>query len=187
MGTSGYRVLIVDDEEMVRNLVVSVLSKRGHICETASNGLEGLDKMEKNNFDAVITDMEMPKIDGIGLTTALLREYPDLPIMVMTGFTKEYCIGSAIAVGARDFIKKPFSIANLMLSFNTMMRDQEVRSRIEARRDGRSIDLERGPHEKIEHLRNQVQNLRDKLSYVYDVPKNDFPVSESAVSAEYTW
>jgi len=173
MGSLGYRVLVIDDEESVRNLVVCLLSRQGHLCDTASNGLEALDKMEKTTFDAVITDIGMSKMDGISTTKRLLRDYPNLPIMVMTGFTREYCIGSAIAVGARDFMKKPFSIADFILSFNTMMRDQEVRSRIEARREGKVIDLGKRRDEKIEQLRIQVGAAKEKLPCTYDVPNEE--------------
>jgi CheY-like chemotaxis protein len=164
VGFSGYRVLIIDDEDGVRNLVVSLLSRHGHLCETANNGLEAVDRMEMNTFDAVITDIGMSKMDGISTTKRLLRDYPNLPILVMTGFTREYCIGSAIAAGARDFIKKPFSIADFMLSFNTMMRDQEIRSKIETRRNAKG--LEGKLDARIEQLRFQVKDLKVKLPYI---------------------
>jgi len=63
-----YKVLVVDDEEMIRRLILTILSKQGHHCDTASNGFEALDKIRKEHFDAVITDIEMPKMDGFILT-----------------------------------------------------------------------------------------------------------------------
>jgi len=110
-----YSVLLVDDSEEIRRLLVTVFSRHGHHCETAKDGLEALDKVKEKSFDAVITDVEMPRMNGILLTKALLREHPDLPIMVMTGYIRNHKIGTAMSIGARDFIKKPFeSLSDLM-------------------------------------------------------------------------
>ncbi len=64
--------------------------------------------MKKSHFDAVITDIEMPKMNGVALTKTLLDEYPNLLIMIMTGFTRNHKIGTAIAAGARVRAYKDF-------------------------------------------------------------------------------
>jgi CheY-like chemotaxis protein len=80
-----HRVLIVDDEEMVRNLVCSLLSKYGHSCETAKDGVEALEKLKKNSFDSAVIDIVVPLMDGITLTKELLKLNPKFPVMIMTG------------------------------------------------------------------------------------------------------
>jgi two-component system cell cycle response regulator len=120
---SVYRILIVDDKEMVRDFVVSLLSKYGHICEMAKDGIEASEKIKNNSFDAAVIDIVMPHMDGITLTKELVKLNPDLPIMIMTGHAEEHSAGSAIAAGAREFIKKPFSIDEFIVRFNKMMRD----------------------------------------------------------------
>ena len=122
MGTS-HRILIVDDEEPVSNLIVSLFSKYGHSCETAKDGIEALEKIKKNAFDSAVIDVVMPLMDGITLTKELLKLCPSLPVMIMTGHTDEHSSGSAMAAGAREFIKKPFSIGEFILRFDKMMRD----------------------------------------------------------------
>ncbi len=119
------KILIVDDEEMVRNLLVSLLSKRGHKCETAKDGVEALEKIKKSSFDSAVIDVVMPLMDGITLTKELLKLYPKFPIMIMTGHSDEHSAESAIAAGAREFIKKPFSIDEFILRFDKMMRDHK--------------------------------------------------------------
>ena len=119
----SYRVLIVDDEEMVRNLVCSLLSKYGHTCEVVKGGLEALEKIKNDSFDAVVIDIVMPDIDGITLTREFVNLYRSFPVMIMTGHADEHSAGSAIAAGAREFIKKPFSIDEFILRFDKMMRD----------------------------------------------------------------
>ena len=67
MGIS-YKVLIIDDDEMIRNLLVSLFSKYGHNCGTAQDGIEALEKIKKNSFDAAVIDIVIPLMDGITLT-----------------------------------------------------------------------------------------------------------------------
>ncbi len=124
MGFS-YRILIVDDEEPASNFIVSLFSKYGHSCETAKDGIEALEKIKKNAFDSAVIDVVMPLMDGITLTKELLKLYPKFPIMIMTGHADEHSAGSALAAGAREFIKKPFSIDEFVLRFDKMMRDHK--------------------------------------------------------------
>jgi diguanylate cyclase (GGDEF)-like protein len=124
MGFS-YKILIVDDEEPVSNFMVSLFSKYGHSCETAKDGIEALEIIKKNSFDSAVIDIVMPFMDGITLTRELVNLYPNLPVMIMTGHADEHSAESAIATGAREFIKKPFSIDEFILRFDKMMRDRK--------------------------------------------------------------
>ena len=124
MGTS-YRVLVVDDDEGVTKLIASLLSKFGHRCETTRDGLEALERMKEGTMEAAVVDIVMPRMDGIALTRELVSLYPGFPIMIMTAHADEDSAGSAIAAGAREFIKKPFSVNEFILRFNKMMRDRE--------------------------------------------------------------
>jgi diguanylate cyclase (GGDEF)-like protein len=126
MTPSYYKVLIVDDDESIRNLMVTLLVQKGHHCETATNGLEALDKISKTEIDAVITDVVMPKMDGISLTEELLKRYQNLPIMTVTGYAEEYSAETAMASGAREFIKKPFSNTEFIIRFDKMMREHRA-------------------------------------------------------------
>ncbi len=128
----SYKVLIVDDEEIVRNFVASLFSKYGHNCETAKDGVEALEKIEKNFFDAMVIDIVMPQMDGITLLNKVIELYPDIPIMVMTGHAHEHPAESAIAAGAREFIKKPFSVHEFIIRFDKMMRDRRAEEALQA-------------------------------------------------------
>jgi two-component system, cell cycle response regulator len=123
MKSSNYKVLVVDDEEPMRKLIVTLLSQNGHQCIVASNGLEALDKIKKNKLDAVVVDIVMPEMDGLALTGELSKHDQSLPVMIMTGHADEYSAETAIALGAREFIKKPFSITEFIIRFNKMMDD----------------------------------------------------------------
>jgi two-component system cell cycle response regulator len=122
MGIS-YKVLLVDDEEPLRDLIASMFFRNGHRCEAAGDGLDALERLAQDSFDAVVTDVVMPRMNGLTLTRELTRLYPDLPVMVMTGHSHEEYAESAMAAGALEFIKKPFSIQEFIIRFEKLMRD----------------------------------------------------------------
>ena len=131
MESAKYSILVVDDEELMRYLVVSYLSKLGHSCLTAVDGADALDKIKKNKIDAVITDIRLPNMDGMTLTQEISRQYPGLPIMIMTAFDEEYSEGTVISAGAREFLKKPFTLDEFAVRLNKMINDSETIKRME--------------------------------------------------------
>jgi len=126
METSKFTILAVDDEELIRRFIVTFLSQLGYSCVTAFDGIDALDKMKENKIDAVITDIKMPRMDGILLTKEISTQYPGVPVMVMTAFDEEYSAGTAISLGAREFIKKPFSPEEFAIRLSKMIGDSEI-------------------------------------------------------------
>mgnify|MGYP000179112599 CR=1 FL=1 len=139
MESSKYTILVVDDEELIRRFIVTFLSQLGYSSVTATDGVDALDKMKENKIDAVITDIKMPKMDGIILTKEISTQYPAVPVMVMTAFDEEYSAGTAISLGAREFIKKPFSPDELAIRLNKMIGDSETMRRMGS---GKEVDKE---------------------------------------------
>jgi CheY-like chemotaxis protein len=127
MEPSSYRILIVDDEPVIIALLASFLSSQGYLCVTATNGRAALEMATQNHFDVVITDVLMPEMDGITLTQELLHQFPDLFIMVMTGYYDEKTMENAVAAGAHEFIKKPFSLAEFDMRFQRIIRESKHR------------------------------------------------------------
>jgi len=126
MKTRKYKVLIVDDEPAMRDIIATLLSLDGHLCYTAADGIEALNRTEREYFDAVITDVVMPHMDGITLTRELLARNPSLAVAVMTGFSNQYTADDFIALGASDYLNKPFAIDEFSARFSEMMRDHET-------------------------------------------------------------
>jgi len=151
--SSKYTILVVEDEESLRSLIVSFLSKLGHSSLTAKDGVEALDKIKGNKIDAVITDIKMPNMDGIILTSEISRQYPELPVMVMTAFDEEYSAGTAISVGAREFIKKPFSLDEFAIRLHKMINDSEILKRMKG---------EKNVDENIQDLMDELENTLRK-------------------------
>ncbi len=158
-----YTVLVVDDEESLRNMLVAFLSRDGHQCATASNGIEALAKIRQYKFDAVITDIVMPQMNGIALTKEVLSLYPRLPVMIMTGHGKEYPTELAIKAGARDFIGKPFSYDEFMLRFNKMMSDYKISLELESKQNETIFHIQRASSDTINELQREIESLRSRL------------------------
>jgi len=85
-GPKGLRVLVIDDEPRILSLVSAYLERDEHVVETASDGREGLNKFRAGNFDIVITDRSMPKMNGIQLAVAAKGFRPETPVILLTGF-----------------------------------------------------------------------------------------------------
>ena len=127
MESTHYNILVVDDDEQMRRLIVSLLSRKGHHCVTARNGVEALDKIMDAKYDAVITDIVMPEMDGLALTQELSKHYQGLPVMVITGHTEDHSAETALASGALEFIRKPFSMSEFLIRFDKMIRDHKAK------------------------------------------------------------
>jgi len=103
------RVLVVDDEEMVRSIVTQLLSLNDHDVDRASSGAEALSMFEEDRYDIVFTDFGMPEMTGAELAKRLRATQPDLPIILLTGYTD-----TETAVGAvDDILSKPFKLEEL--------------------------------------------------------------------------
>jgi DNA-binding NtrC family response regulator len=148
---------VVDDQESLRNLIATFLSKLGHSCVTAVDGVDALDKMKGNKIDAVVTDIRMPNMDGITLTSKVSMQYPELPIMIMTAFEEEDTAGLAVCAGARDFIKKPFSLNEFSVRLHKMINDSEAQRRMKR---GKGVDNIRGFTNELE-LPEQMKREKD--------------------------
>lgn len=132
---SKYTILVVDDKELLRSLIDTFLSKLGHSCITAIDGVDALEKMKGNKIDAVVTDIRMPNMDGITLTSEISIQYPGIPVMIMTAFDEGHTAGLAITAGARDFIRKPFSLNEFSVRLHKMINDSEAQRRMKREKD----------------------------------------------------
>jgi two-component system cell cycle response regulator CpdR len=109
------RVLIADDEDSMRVLVARAIAMDGHDTITAEDGAEALEILmrEQGAFDLLLTDIQMPVMDGIALALAAARDFPDLTILLMTGFADQRERAHGLNAIAHDVISKPFSVADI--------------------------------------------------------------------------
>ena len=109
------RVLIADDEASMRALVARAIAMDGHETVTAQDGAEALEILTREDgaFDLLLTDIQMPIMDGIALALSAARDFPDLTILLMTGFADQRERASNLQALVHDVITKPFSVADI--------------------------------------------------------------------------
>ena len=106
-------ILIIDDEDVVRDTLTAILTYLGHKPESARDGLLGKDMMQRKKFNAAFVDLRMPGIDGMTLLKWARQTHPELPIIIMTGHGAEESQDEAMKSGAYAFLTKPFSIKKI--------------------------------------------------------------------------
>jgi two-component system, cell cycle response regulator CpdR len=109
------RILIAEDEEPLSALCARALTTDGHEVKTVCDGSDALDLLvrERGRFDLLLTDVRMPIMDGIALALAVARDYPDLAILLMTGYADQRERAHGLDAIIHDVIAKPFSVATL--------------------------------------------------------------------------
>lgn len=100
------RILVVDDEESIRTVLRTLLSRLGYEVTTATNGVEALECLSAETLDVVLTDLRMPKMDGMTLLEKIVNHYPDIPVVVLTAHGSVDTAVEAIKRGAFDFLSK---------------------------------------------------------------------------------
>jgi two-component system, cell cycle response regulator CpdR len=114
------RILIAEDEEVLCALCARALASEGHEVRTASDGSHALDLLvlEQGRFDLLLTDIRMPIMDGIALALAAARDFPDLTILLMTGYADQRERAHGLDAIIHDVITKPFPVAALRDAVN---------------------------------------------------------------------
>jgi len=102
------KILIVDDELNMRLVLSAMLKKEGYGVLSASDGIEALELMKKEAVDVIVTDLKMPRLDGMGLLEHVVNHYPSLPVIIITAHGTVATAVDALKKGAFDYITKPF-------------------------------------------------------------------------------
>ncbi len=143
MADHPHRIVVVDNDESFRRVVAGQLSREGYDVWEAGEGDSALKLIEGESVDLVLTDLQMPGLDGLGLLTELTATRPDLPVIIMTAFATVENAVAALRSGAVDYLTKPIERADLL------------------NRVGRSLELE--------DLRRENRRLRALVQVEYDL------------------
>jgi DNA-binding NtrC family response regulator len=106
-------ILVVDDELLIRDLLYDFFSGQGWEISVAENGEKALDILQDKQVDVVLTDIKMPQMDGLTLSNRVRDGYPDLPVVIMTGYPSVDTAVEALRSKVEDYIIKPFNINQL--------------------------------------------------------------------------
>ena len=112
--SSRQRVLVVDDEASIRDLLSKTLALAEYDVDTAADGNSALDRMRAFNYDLLIADLKMPGMDGLTLIRQAKRIKADLPVIIITGFSTESSAIEAVNLGVAGYLTKPFRVPQVL-------------------------------------------------------------------------
>lgn len=116
-----YNVLVVEDEESIRNAIEIYLKNQGYNVFKAKDGVEGLEKIENNKIHLVLADIMMPRMDGIQMVMKLRENY-DFPVIMLNAKSEDIDKITGLNIGADDYITKPFNPMELLARVNSCLR-----------------------------------------------------------------
>src|SRR6185312_15603922 len=120
------RVLVVDDEESIREFLEIMLRKEGYEVTCAEDGQKALDLIKKKSIDLVISDLQMPNMTGIELLRNVRDQYPEMLFMMITAFGTTETAVEAMKMGAYDYITKPFKIDEVRIVIGNALRSKNL-------------------------------------------------------------
>ena len=124
------RILVVDDDEKMRQLLAKVLQRDGHEVATAANGVEALQVLRGQSLDIVLTDIRMPAMDGMELLAQILELAPETTVIIMTAFGTVDSAVEAMRSGAFDYISKPFKMDEVQIVISRVVEDKRLRRQL---------------------------------------------------------
>ena len=174
------RILVVDDEQSMRDTLHIMLEKEGFVIDSAVNGVEALEKFKSEKYDLVLTDLKMPELDGIELIEALVS-LGEVPIIIMTAYaTKDEAI-KALNLGASFFIEKPFKKRELMNFINRSIKMEELIQ------ENKNLKADRAKHyglEKIIGTSKEISEIKELIKKVAKTESNVLISGESGTGKE---
>jgi len=123
--TTNPSILVVDDELLVRDLLYDFFSGQGWEISVAESGMKALNILNSKKIDLILTDLKMPEMDGMDLTLRVREEFPDMPVMVMTGYPSVDTAIAALRARVSDYITKPFNINELLKTMAAQIEEHQ--------------------------------------------------------------
>ncbi|MFC1538634.1 sigma-54-dependent transcriptional regulator [Candidatus Latescibacterota bacterium] len=173
-------ILVADDEKNMIETLKIMLGNEGFRVESAMNGIEALEKFKEGNYDLVLTDLKMPKLNGIGLVEAI-TEISDVPIIIMTAYaTKDEAI-KALNLGALFFIEKPFKKRELL---NFINRSLKIEDLIKENRELKANISQASALEMIIGTSNKISEVKELIKKVAKTESTVLITGESGTGKE---
>lgn len=121
------KILAVDDDAQVREILFEMLTRFGYLCRTAAHGREALAILAEEDIPLIISDIRMPGMDGIALIKEIKSKHPAADVISITGYAGDYTFTDVIMAGASDFILKPFTENEVEAKLNRIIRERQLR------------------------------------------------------------
>ena len=113
MSDEAAKILVVDDELSMQEFLAIMLRKEGHLPTCSGSGEDAVKKLSSQEFDAVITDLNLPNLDGIGVLREVRDRQPGTPVIMITAYATARTAIDALKLGAYDYVMKPFNVDEL--------------------------------------------------------------------------
>jgi len=156
------RILVVDDEEAIREIVASMLSSAGYACKQAASGMEALAVLNSGEeFELMLSDLMMADLDGIGLLERTKEKYPDMPVVMVTAVHDISVALAAIRNGAYDYLLKPFERDQLLATVSRALENRRLK--LENRTYQSNLES------LVEARTDQLQAAMSSLERSYDI------------------
>lgn len=143
------RILVVDDEVTIRELLSHFLGKQGYHCQTADSGVTATSLMDEHSFDLVISDIRMPGCNGLQLLSHIHQAHPAIPVIMITAVADLETAVNAMKVGAADYITKPFDLKKVTASVRgaldirvKRLQDDQLKTRLRQLVDSKTYALD---------------------------------------------
>jgi DNA-binding NtrC family response regulator len=155
------RVLVVDDDTELRETITEVMQKEGMHTVSSPNAEEGLKQLQQNNFDIVLLDVIMPKMNGIDAIPLFIKAQPKAKIIIMTAYSTVDTAVEAMKKGAADYLTKPFKITELMITIRRIVEEQRFKDCAEEMDIDCALSTMANPiRRQIIHMIEQNQSMR---------------------------
>lgn len=165
------KVLVVDDDPIVRDTLYEMLTSFAKcVTETAQSGVEGIKKIQNNEYNVVFTDLTMPEMNGIDLIKEAKKVNPNLPIVVITGYGSIDNAVNAMKEGSTDFITKPFSIEDILKIINRIKAEPKIIEELGGKNNINFNFLNLALYKKYTTIR-KLQDVSIELDELYDNKK----------------
>lgn len=120
------RILIVDDEESIREVLATILEEEGYVAETAKNGKEAMEKSETKFYNLALIDIRLPDMEGTELLSAIKETTPKMVKIIMTGYPSLQNAVEAVNKGANAYILKPFKVEDVLKTIKEELKKQRA-------------------------------------------------------------
>ena len=130
---STKKILVVEDEEYIRDLYVQILQKEGYLVDSASDGEEAFMKMSKKEYDLILLDIILPKIDGLQVLEKLKKESKKItaPVVLLTNLSQEVVVAKAMNYGVRGYmVKSDLTPSDILTEVRGYLNGEHVRTQL---------------------------------------------------------
>ncbi len=154
------KILIIDDEKPIRETLKEIVEYEDHKADIAGDGFEGIEKAQSKQYDVILCDIKMPRMDGIEVIEKLMEICPDVPIIMISGHANVETAVEALKKGAYDFIEKPLDLNRLLVTIRNALerKDLMVETQVLKRRVSKTYEMI-GESEPIKKIKEMIERV----------------------------